>query len=164
MELIDFFASDWGLLRFVAGFVVLPLLYLRESAEMHKEFGALFEKIGTENVGEGRVSMADIETLEAKLHVFDLDWWLLGAATALLVGVFLLGDMARFSDLLTEEQRNGSAVTGGLNIFGLGVALGSVACVEWAKFDAYRALQQFWKGQAGGRVRRAAVAPGKGQS
>jgi len=164
MELVDFFASDWGLLRFVAGFVILPLLYLRESAEMHKEFGALFEKIGTGDTNGQPVSGGDIENLAAKLHVFDLDWWLLGAGTALLVGIFLLGDMARFSDLLTEEQRNGSAVRGGLNIFGLGVALAAVGCVEWAKFDAYRALQQFWRGQASSHVSGMAVAPGRSES
>ena len=145
MDFLEFFATDWGLLRFVAGFVILPLLYLRESIEVHKLLAELFETIGAADSLREHVSEGDIAELEAKLHVFDLDWWLVGAVTALLIGVFLLGDLARFSDLLTDEQRNGTAIRGGLNTFGLAVALIYVACVEWAKFDAHRMVQRFWR-------------------
>ncbi len=115
---------------------------------MHKALAEIFEKLCDDKFENGCVTPTEIENLATKLYVFDLSAWLTLAVTILLAGVFVLGDIAQFSDLLDDKQKNNAFVRGMLNVFGLAVTLGAAAYIEWSKFDVYRTIQVFWRDQA----------------
>lgn len=160
MDLIKIFSSEWGALRFFAGFVLLPFLYARESIDVHKACRAALDKI-TDDIKRQRRSAE----LQEHLHFFRFEWWLIAATTILLIGVFALGDLATFSSLVESQQSSAGPIVDGppadlatgqlteapeglspayvrgiLNAFGCVVAVAAMWCVEWAKLGVYRTL------------------------
>lgn len=167
MELVKLFAGDFGILRFLAGFVILPMIYLTHSAEVHKEFAASMKDLGARD----RTSEEQMKKLKASLHFFELEWWFVAAVTIFLIGVFLLGNFASQSEMfeglcqveiVTETPSNQSLseaasdpcteAKGLLNAFGFVLASLAVFCVYWSKANAYRALQEHWFEAAGTQV------------
>lgn len=140
MDLLEQLSQDWGAMRFVAGFVALPFLYLRESAEVHKEF-ALYIREAKESQG--------LAELHNTLYVFDLDWWLILAVSVYMLVVFLLGDVAAASErasqagLSPRDLEAGQRLARGIvNAFSLVMALSAMYYVEWSKSKVYRALRE----------------------
>lgn len=97
MELLNFLSGDWGKLKYLAGAIILPLLYLRESSAIHKEISSLIDPEG--HTSEAFQDSVFLERIKGKLSVFQLEWWLVLSISILLLSVFLLADLGRTSDI-----------------------------------------------------------------
>jgi hypothetical protein len=136
MDFLDLAATNWGFLRFVAAFVALPFLYLKDSAEVHKDFAESFTEKDTRKC---------IECVKERLYVFQLDWWLIIAVFVFLLGVSLLGEVAASSKvpaglgLSAQQLKDGKDLARGIvNAFSIVLALSSLYYVQWCKARAYQ--------------------------
>lgn len=147
MDALKLLAEDWGALRYFAGFLVLPLVYLRESAEVHKEYTQAVREL-RERSADRSVLVAELRVLRQHVEMFRLEWWLVGAITALLTSVFLLGEVVSASQLLecaSDQSREAGlsecvVAEGLVSGFGFALALGAIFLVQWFKTEALRAL------------------------
>ncbi len=103
MDVIKFFAGDWGALRFLAGFVLLPFLYLRDCSDIYQSYQSFLDKLSDNDLPQADQN-ATLLRLQDKLHFFDMEWWLVAAITMLLLGIFLLGEVAQYSSLTLPGQ------------------------------------------------------------
>ncbi len=139
MDLVQVLAEDWGALRYLAGFVLLPFLYLRDSAEVHKQYYEANCKLSALPEDERK---ALLESMSQRLHVFSLEWWLIGAWTVMLLSVFGLGEVVTFSGWLGNGASPGGGVVakGIVNAYGFGLAVLTMLFVHWMKTEAFRTL------------------------
>ena len=158
--------SDWGGLRFVLGFVLLPFLYIKDCMDVHREFASAFASMADKKALQHHCNFS---MMKSSLYVFDMDWWLVGAIAVFLTATFTLGDAASYSTLLTqvpacsevsdgmlgatpaqqvqahteaEPSPRASRARGILNAYGCVLGLAAVYFVQWQKSQAYFALRK----------------------
>ncbi len=101
-QLFILLAGDLGALRFAA-LILLPFLYLKDAAEVQKEFGDVFKDLVDRGDKSGKKPGEPVlRSVHDRLYIFELEWWLIAAAAVLLVGVSVLGDVAAKSAWLPE--------------------------------------------------------------
>ena len=145
MEVIGLFSGAWGALRFLAGFVVLPLLYLHDCIDVHKQVAEQSMKILPRS-GAADETIRSLDQLRDTLYLFRLEWWLVGAITVFLLGVFLLGSVpaysSRLGDPLTVGMESRVWAGGVIKVFGFGLAMAAVYFVRWKKVIIFRRLEE----------------------
>ena len=132
-SIFNYLAGDWGIIRYVAGFLILPFLYFRDSTIVHLEFNKAFDNDSSESI-----DFDELIRIKHHLYFFQLDWWLVGTITVFIVSVFLLGDVISYSEYFAYPFRTEAAESAGgaINAFGLFLALGASFYVSWKKSRA----------------------------
>ena len=147
MDLLNLLSGQLGAVRFLMAFVLLPFLYLRESADVHREYATFLVEL---RAAGGELSAEVRNALAARLQAFDLHLWFVAAATAYLVAVSLLGNIADASSHLECRVETATVdavaacaeVRGIVNAFASGLTVVGGLGIHWAKVQAYQALQK----------------------
>lgn len=136
-EVVRSLADGWGSLRFAVGLLLLPALYLKEAADVHREVGSALRDARDR---KGRRARKLRKRVRRALRVFELEWWLLAAIVIFLIAVFQLSSLAEDSTFLTTDGSR-EYVRGALNAYGTLAGLLGTFYVLWSKASAYRALR-----------------------
>jgi hypothetical protein len=159
-ELIKFLSLTGPWVPFAIGFVGLPVLYMLLALDVHKDFSDS-KTLQDMNLHSG-THMPDIQAL---LHVFNLEWWVILAIGIMLAGVLNLPELASISkhfsaacpstDQLVQlgnlqvcpANAVEPATVGGcrmargiLLLFGIGVSLGLAFFFGWSRVSTARAV------------------------
>ena len=147
MDLLNLLGGQLGAVRFLMAFVLLPFLYLRDSADVHREYATCLAEL---SAGGVKLSEEVRNARAARLQAFELHLWFVVATTVYLVAVSLLGNIADASSHLECRVETATVdaaapcaeVRGILNAFTSGVAVVGGLGIYWAKVRAYQALQK----------------------
>ncbi|MFC1565295.1 hypothetical protein ACFL6G_10200 [candidate division KSB1 bacterium] len=131
-ELAKFLSTNWGSLKFVAGLIAMPLIYFKDCADVFREVRE-WNNNRVDDLNDDHILQ-----LRNKLYVFQLQWWLVSAITAILIGFFFLGDLVQYSSILDENNKE--IAKGILNGYGILLPLVSIFYIRWRKTILYRQL------------------------
>lgn len=107
-EFLDSLGSPSGELRFVVGFILLPLLYFRDCVDVHKHMAATFTEM-SKSVHPRDLYL--IGKLRKSMYIFELDFWLVLAITVVLICTFCIGYLANNSRLLKSTVHQSTSAT-----------------------------------------------------
>lgn len=97
MNLKEFFDStghfEW--LSLIQVFIILPYYYCMTCVDVHKEYAELIKNAPT----HFKFTIQLKKQIENDLHLFNLDWWLVVAITALFIGLLSSSSIAARSTI-----------------------------------------------------------------
>lgn len=135
MDLINLLGSEWGSLRYLIGFLALPLVFLRDCIDIWKD-----TSVAARTAGPGWTP-TQVQDIQASLYVFTLDALRLVPASVLVFGLFGLAELVPFSSRIASNGAVEGA-QGVVNLFAFGVGLGAICHIRWSKVRVYRLLQE----------------------